>query len=165
MPGYWPEMTDINPIREGETTLATDPAPSPDAGVVFIGRIRSPWQRGSCPRNITTARAEHPDAWIELNADLVPALEGLAVGQPVLVLYWMDRARRDLLTQMPAHVDHPRGTFSLRSPNRPNPIAASVVRITALEGSRIGIDAIDCFDGTPLVDIKPWIATIDSPPA
>jgi tRNA-Thr(GGU) m(6)t(6)A37 methyltransferase TsaA len=158
-------VADVNPIREGETALPTDPAESPDAGVVFIGRIRSPWERGNCPRNIAKARAEKPDVWIELDAKWAPALSGLEVGQPILVLYWMDRARRDLLTQMPAHVEQARGTFALRSPNRPNPVAASAVRITSLEGSRIGIDAIDCFDGTPVIDIKPWLETIDIPPA
>lgn len=155
----------MNPIREGETALPADPAAAPDAGVVFIGHIRSPWARGNCPRNISKARAEHPEAWIELNPEWEPALAGLAVGQPVLLLYWMNHARRDLLTQMPAHADEARGTFSLRSPNRPNPVAAATVRITALDGSRIGIDAIDCFDGTPLIDIKPWHDTIDIPPA
>lgn len=158
-------MTERNAIREGETALPTDPADTPDAGVVFIGRIRSPWARGDCPRNISKARAAEPEVWIELDAKFAPALTGLSVGQPILVLYWMDQARRDLLTQMPAHVDEPRGTFALRSPNRPNPVAVSTVRITALEGNRIGIDAIDCFDGTPVVDIKPWLETIDIPPA
>ncbi len=158
-------MSDINEIREGETALPADPAQHPDAGVVFIGRIRSPWARGTCPRNISKARAERPEAWIELNPEWVPALAGLKVGQPILLLYWMDRARRDLLTQKPAHVEEARGTFSLRSPNRPNPVAAASVRITSLDGTRIGIDAIDCYDGTPVIDIKPWLETIDIPPA
>jgi len=158
-------VSEINEIREGETALPSDPSTAADAGVVFIGQIRSPWARGHCPRNISEARAEQPDVWIELNPDWVPALSGLEVGQPILVLYWMTQARRDLLTQKPAHVDEARGTFSLRSPNRPNPVAASTVRITALDGARIGIDAIDCFDGTPVIDIKPWLETIDIPPA
>lgn len=157
-------MTQQNTIREGESALPFDPSETPDAGVVFIGRIHSPWSRGNCPRNITRARDEKPEAWIDLKPEWAPALDGLAVGQAILVLYWMDRARRDLLTQRPAHVETARGTFSLRSPNRPNPIAASSVRITSLEGNRIGIDAIDCFDGTPVIDIKPWIETIDIPP-
>lgn len=158
-------MSDVNPIREGESALPFDPSERPDAGITFIGHIRSPWARGNTPRNISKARAEKPDVWIELRPDWVPALSGLEIGQPILLLYWMDRARRDLLTQMPAHVEVARGTFSLRSPNRPNPVAVSTVRITSLDGARIGIDAIDCYDGTPVVDIKPWIETIDIPPA
>ncbi len=160
-------MSDLPEIREGEIALPHDPSDAPDAAVVFIGTIRSPWGRGNCPRNIGKARAERPDAWIEIKPDFAPALAGLDIGQPILLLYWMDRARRDLLMQAPAHVDAPRGTFALRSPNRPNPIAASTVRITSLDiaAGRIGIDAIDCFDGTPLVDIKPWLETVDIPPA
>ncbi len=80
-------------------------------------------------------------------------------------MYWMDRARRDLITQTPKHLENSRGTFSLRSPNRPNPVSLATVTITSLDiaNGRIGIDAIDCFDRTPLVDIKPWLPSIDLP--
>uniref|UniRef100_UPI00351529CD TrmO family methyltransferase domain-containing protein n=1 Tax=Pseudooceanicola sp. TaxID=1914328 RepID=UPI00351529CD len=91
---------------------------------------------------------------------------GLQVGQVIWLLTWMDRSRRDLALQSPAHADGPRGTFSLRSPARPNPVAMSAVRITALdaEAGVIGIDASDAYDGTPVIDLKPWIATVDVPP-
>ncbi len=160
-------MSDLPEIREGEVALPRDPSLEPDAGVVFIGRIHTPWQRGDCPRNIAMAREAKPDTWIEVKADFVPALAGLDVGQPVMLLYWMHNARRDLVVQAPRHRSGPHGTFALRSPNRPNPVAASTVLITSLdmEAGRVGIDAIDCFDGTPLVDIKPWLPTIDNPPA
>lgn len=152
-------------IRPGEVAL--EGAPDPDGPRLrFIGRIRSPWEPGDCPRNIGRARETGKGARIELDPAFAPALAGLAVGQPVILLYWMDGARRDLLVQAPRHVDSPRGTFALRSPNRPNTISQSTVRITALDADRgvIGIDAIDCFDGTPLVDIKPWLETVDLPP-
>jgi len=155
-------------IREGEVALERDPSENPDAGVVFIGRIRSPWKRREdCPKNIGKARETGQGAAIEIRPDLTPALAGLKVGQAIVLMYWMDRARRDLLVQNPRHVEAPRGTFSLRSPNRPNPIALSSVVITDLdlEAGRIGIDAIDCLDGTPLVDLKPWLETVDIPPA
>ncbi len=154
-------------MRDGEVALDRDPAETTDAGVVFIGRIRSPWSRGNAPKNIRAAREEMDGATIELDPRFAPALTGLKIGQPILVLYWMHDARRDLVIQAPRHVDAPRGTFALRSPNRPNPVALSAVRITALdlENAVIGIDAIDCFDGTPVVDIKPWLETVDVPPA
>lgn len=155
-------------IREGEVALERDPSDVPDAGIVFIGHIRSPWKRREdCPKNIGKAREAGGEAWIELKPGFAPALGGLAVGQPIILMYWMNRARRDLLLQNPRHVDAPRGTFSLRSPNRPNPVALSTVRIIALDmdAGRIGIDAIDCLDGTPVVDIKPWLETVDIPPA
>jgi tRNA-Thr(GGU) m(6)t(6)A37 methyltransferase TsaA len=155
-------------IREGEVALDRDPSDTPDAGVVFIGHIRSPWmKREDCPKNIGKAREAGGEAWVDLNPEFAPALSGLVAGQPIILLYWMNRARRDLLMQNPRHVDAPRGTFALRSPNRPNPVALSTVRITHLdpETGRIGIDAIDCLDGTPVVDIKPWLETVDIAPS
>ena len=155
-------------IREGEQALPFDPAKTADGPrIAFIGQIRSPWAPGQAPRNIRRARESGKGAHIELHAPYRPGLTGLAVGQHVILLYWMDQGRRDLIMQKPGHVDGPRGTFALRSPVRPNPIALSTVRITALDRANgiVGIDAIDCFDGTPLVDMKPWIETIDGPVA
>ncbi|TCM83559.1 TrmO family methyltransferase domain-containing protein [Rhodovulum steppense] len=152
-------------LRPGEVAL--EGAPDPDGPRLrLIGHIRSPWGQGDCPKNIARARETGRGATVELDPLFAPALSGLVVGQPVILLYWMDRARRDLLTQTPRHVEAPRGTFALRSPNRPNTISQATVRITALDPERasFGIDAIDCFDGTPLLDIKPWLATIDMPP-
>lgn len=159
-------MTD-RPARAGEIALGFDPAGRADAGVTFIGRIRSPWtDRGDCPRNLTRARERGGAARVELDAPYRSGLAGLAEGQAVILLYWMDRGRRDLIVQNPSHGDGPRGSFALRSPVRPNPVALGVVRITALDSAAgvIGIDAIDCLDGTPLLDIKPWLPGVDIPP-
>ena len=92
------------------------------------------------------------------------ALTALEIGQAIQVLYWVDRGQRDLLVQSPRHADGPRGTFALRSPVRPNPIALATVVITGLDRNMVGIDAIDAFDGTPILDIKPWLSTVDVPP-
>lgn len=155
-------------IRPGEVQLPFDPGARDDARVAFIGRIRSPWQPGDAPRNVRQARERGcKGARIELAEGYGPALKGLEVGQPIWVLTWMDRSRRDLAQQKPGHVDGARGTFTLRSPARPNPVAMSAVRITALDEAAgiIGIDATDAFDGTPVIDIKPWIESVDVPPA
>lgn len=154
-------------IREGEVRLPFDPADSDGPRVAFIGRIRSPWSKDSAPRNIRPARETGQPATIELDPAYAPGLSGLGVGQYIIVIYWMDQSRRDLIVQNPRHTDGTRGTFALRSPARPNPIAQSTVRITSIDGNtgKIGIDAIDCFDGTPVIDIKPWLSTIDQPPA
>jgi tRNA-Thr(GGU) m(6)t(6)A37 methyltransferase TsaA len=82
----------------------------------------------------------------------------------VLVLYWMDKARRDLVVQAPRHYAESRGTFALRSPVRPNPIAASVVRLIRLDGNTLDVTGLDCMDGTPLLDIKPYFASTDAVP-
>ena len=154
-------------LRDGETALPFDPAETADGPrVVFIGAIRSPWKPGDAPRNVSRARESGCEyARLELKAPYVAGLTGLEVGRQIIVLYWMDQGRRDLILQKPAHLDSPRGTFVLRSPQRPNPIALATVRITSLdlENGIVGIDAIDCFDGTPLLDIKPWIKAVDAP--
>jgi len=80
------------------------------------------------------------------------------------VLYWMDRARRDLVIQAPRHYGEPRGTFALRSPVRPNPIAASVVKLIGRDGTRLSVVGLDCIDGTPLLDLKPYFASTDAVP-
>ncbi len=151
-------------LREGETRLPFDPADRADASLTFIGHIRSDWGPGTAPKNVRQARETSQGARVELLEGYGAALTGLDVGQAVQLLYWVDRGERDLATQSPKHADGPRGTFSLRSPVRPNPIALATVVITLLDGHTIGIDAIDAWDGTPVLDIKPWIATVDVPP-
>lgn len=153
--------------RPGEIALPFDPADRIDAGLSFVGTIRSPWGPGTAPRNLRAARdAGCEGARVELRDGYGEALAGLKVGQAIQLLYWVDRGDRSLSLQAPKHVDAPRGTFALRSPVRPNPIALGTVVITALDEAKgiIGIDAIDAWDGTPVLDIKPWIETVDVPP-
>lgn len=156
----------MSDIRDGEVALDFDPGDRAEAGVTFIGRIRSPWTKGDCPKNIGQARETGKAGRIELDPAYAAGLAGLEVGRAVVLLYWMDRGGRTLIVQNPRHADEPRGTFALRSPRRPNPIAMAVVRITDIDHDtgRMGIDAIDCFDNTPLLDIKPWFDTVDIPP-
>lgn len=154
-------------LRPGEETLDFDPGARADASICFIGKIRSPWGPGvETPKNIGKARSTEQAARIELKAGFSSGLLGLKVGQPLIVTYWMHLGRRDLIVQAPRHADGRRGTFALRSPRRPNPMAMSTVLITSLDldAGVIGIDAIDAFDGTPVVDIKPWLETVDLPP-
>ena len=155
--------------RPGEVALGFDPgATADDARLVFIGRIRSPWMsREACPKNIRVARERGAQATVEIDEPWRPGLKGIAAGMPLIVVYWMDRARRDLVIQAPRHSETAHGVFSIRSPVRPNPIALAVVRCLAIEpaSGRIAIDATDALDGTPVLDIKPWLATTDIPPA
>jgi tRNA-Thr(GGU) m(6)t(6)A37 methyltransferase TsaA len=146
-------------IREGEVAVALPD--TFDAGVYFIGRIRTPWKtRDACPKN---ARGSDAECTIELDARYAAALEGVATCTHLVVLYFMDRARRDLLVQAPRHGSR-RGTFALRSPVRPNPIAMSVVRLVRIEDTTLTVVSLDCLDGTPLIDIKPYFASVDSVP-
>jgi len=133
-----------------------------DAQVYFIGRIRTPWmRRDDCPKN---ARESDAVCTIEVDPRWAMGLTGIESCTHLLVLYWMDRARRDLMLQAPRHYGQPRGTFALRSPVRPNPIAASVVRLTAVAGTQLTVVGLDCLDGTPLIDLKPYFASTDAVP-
>ena len=149
-------------VKPGELRL--EGALPADATLAFIGRIRSDWRPGDCPSNLRIARERGGGgARLEIDAPFRPALEGLQPGTGLVVLYWLDRARRDLLRQHPRHRDAPVGTFALRSPVRPNPVALAAVRCTALDIARgvVELDAIDALDDTPVLDIKPWLASVD----
>src|SRR4051794_19456474 len=147
-------------IRPGEE--AVELPGQTDAGVYFIGRIRTPWRRREdCPKN---ARESDAVCSIEIDARWAPALKDVETCSHLVVLYWMDKARRDLALQIPRHYGEQRGTFALRSPARPNPIALSVVRLLKVEGSKLSVVGIDCLDGTRLLDIKPYFASTDSVP-
>lgn len=159
-------MTDRHAARPGEQALPFDPAERADAGIAFIGRLRTPWSEGDCPRNLARARERGGTFAIELDAPYRAGLAGLETGRAIVVLYWMSAARRDLIVQNPRHGGGLRGTFALRSPVRPNPVSMAVTTILDIdpENGRIAVEALDCFDGTPLVDIKPWSPGIDIPP-
>jgi tRNA-Thr(GGU) m(6)t(6)A37 methyltransferase TsaA len=151
---------DFPAIRGGEVAIAL-PAHF-DASLYFIGRIRTPWRsREQCPKNAGESDAV---CTVQLDPRWAPALQGLETVTHVLLFYWMDRARRDLVLQAPRHYGKPRGTFALRSPARPNPIALSVARLVGVEGSVLRVVGIDCLDNTPLLDIKPYFASTDSVP-
>lgn len=147
-------------VRPGEIAVSL-PAEA-DAGVYFIGRIRTPFATlDDCPKNPREGKVE---ARIEVDLRYAAGLEGLERFSHVIVLYWMDEARRDILRQTPKHLDAPRGCFALRSPLRPNPVSLSVAELVSIEGNVLTISGIDCRDGTPLIDIKPYFASTDSIP-
>ncbi|GGK45584.1 tRNA (N6-threonylcarbamoyladenosine(37)-N6)-methyltransferase TrmO [Salinarimonas ramus] len=146
--------------RPGE--IAIDLPATTDAGVHFIGRIRTPWaDRDACPKNPAGSDAA---CTIELDARYEAGLADLDTCTYVIVLYWMDRAPRNLVVQTPRSHGRPRGVFALRSPARPNPIALSVARLERIEGKQVVVRGLDCVDGTPLLDLKPYFPSIDSRP-
>ena len=145
-------------IREGEVAVALPEAF--DAGLYFIGRIHTPWtRREDCPRN---SRESTALCTIELDARYAAALKDVETSSHLLVLYWMDKARRDLVLQAPRHYNAQRGTFALRSPVRPNPVALSVVKLLKVDGTTLSVTGLDCLDGTPLIDIKPYFSSTDA---
>ncbi len=144
-------MVRLNEIRTNE--VAVEPPATVDAGLVFIGRIATPWtSRLDCPRQ---GRPDGPVCQIEIFAPWVPALDGVSAFERLEILYWLHESRRDLVRQSPANDGTTRGTFSIRSPVRPNPIGTSIVSLVRVEGPILHVQGLDCLDGTPLIDLKP----------
>jgi tRNA-Thr(GGU) m(6)t(6)A37 methyltransferase TsaA len=144
-------MVRENEIRENEVVV--NAAAADDAALTFIGRIWTPWSsRLTCPRQ---GRHDGPICRIEIFEPWVAALQGVDAFERLEILYWLDRSRRDLILQSPASNGRVHGTFSLRSPVRPNPIGTSIVLLEEVDGAFLDVRGLDCLDGTPLLDIKP----------
>src|SRR5690606_25881982 len=152
--GTAPFEADHVALRRGEVTVPLPEAP--DAGIYFIGRIRTPWRSlKECPRRGDMENG--PICRIEIDAHWHHALTGMEERSHLQVLYWMHRARRDLVLQSPRSDGQTIVTFVIRSPLRPNPIASSTVRLEGIEGSTLLVRGLDCLDGTPVVDVKPEV--------
>lgn len=103
-----------------------------------------------------------PDAWLEVRPFACKAIDGLGVGDEIIILTWLHRARRDVLKV------HPRsapcrpltGVFATRSPDRPNPIGLHRVTVRKMAKNRLRIGPIEAIDGTPVIDIKPVLCGI-----
>ena len=123
--------------------------------VNVIGRVESPLtDLASAPRQ---ADEGAPEAWLVFEPAVLEGLRNVRPGDEVIVITWLDRARRDVLSV------HPRGdsarpqegVFSTRSPHRPNPIGLHRVEITAVDGRRVRVRHLEAVDGTPIIDVKP----------
>jgi tRNA-Thr(GGU) m(6)t(6)A37 methyltransferase TsaA len=119
-----------------------------------IGRIESPLKEAAgAPKQ---ADEGAPEAVLAIEPEFAVGLTGLAAGDEIVVLTWLDRAARDIL------VNHPRsdrsrpvaGVFTTRSPHRPNPIGVHQVTVAAVDGARVRVRGIEAIDGTPILDIK-----------
>lgn len=126
--------------------------------VKAIGRVESPLTEvESAPRQ---ADEGAPGAWLVFEPEVLEGLRSLQPGDEVLLITWLDRARRDVLSV------HPRGdasrtqegVFSTRSPHRPNPIGLHRVEITAIDGRRLRVRSLEALDGTPILDVKPILS-------
>ncbi len=139
-------------LRDGELALGL-PLPA-DAALAFIGHIETPWrERSACPRQGDAVAG--PACRLHLAPMWMQALDGIDALAELQVLYWMHHARRDLVRLVPKG-GTPRGPFALRAPTRPNPIASSVVALLDRRGAVLTVRGLDCLDGTPLLDLKPW---------
>jgi tRNA-Thr(GGU) m(6)t(6)A37 methyltransferase TsaA len=123
-----------------------------------IGMIRSILKtRSEAPKQGSEGA---PDAWLEVSASAAQGLEGLAVGDDIIVVTWLHQARRDVLKVHPRS-DRRRpltGVFATRSPDRPNPLGLHRVTVRRVAKNRLRIGPIEAIDGTPIIDIKPVLS-------
>jgi tRNA-Thr(GGU) m(6)t(6)A37 methyltransferase TsaA len=129
--------------------------PQTDYALEPIGLIRSPLKdRADAPRQGSEGA---PDAWLEVNSALAEGLEGIAVGDELIVITWLHQSRRDVLKLHPrGDTTNPlTGVFATRSPDRPNPLGLHRVIVLEIIGNRLKVGPIEAIDGTPVVDLKP----------
>ena len=128
--------------------------------VTPVGWVESPLvDRAQAPRQGDEGA---PPAWLRFEPQLAEAIRDLRVGDHIIVLSWLDRARRDVLSTHPRDdPNRPRlGVFSTRSPDRPNPIGLHRVQILVTDGLRIRVRDLEALDGTPILDVKPALGPI-----
>jgi tRNA-Thr(GGU) m(6)t(6)A37 methyltransferase TsaA len=129
--------------------------------LVAIGTVESSLtDRESAPKQGDEGA---PEATLVFTAHVAEGLDGIAAGDELLLLTWLDRARRDVLRVHPRSdpANPVRGVFSTRSPDRPNPIGLHRVTVVAVEGLRLRVRDLEALDGTPIVDVKPLLRTVD----
>ena len=125
-----------------------------------IGLIHSPHRRAE-GTPIQPRWATGVEGWVELFPEFAPGLRDLEGFERVWLLYWCDRAREVQLQVIPYRDTQTRGVFATRAPSRPNSIGLSCVRLLAIEGPMLRVADLDVLDGTPLLDIKPYVPDFD----
>ena len=129
--------------------------------LISIGRVESPLRlREEAPKQGDEGA---PDAWLVFDEAMGDGLEGIAAGDVLLVLTWLDRAERDVLRVIPRG-DRSRGVqgvFNTRSPDRPNPIGLHRVEVLDVDGTRLQVRDLEAIDGTPIIDVKPLLRSIE----
>jgi len=124
-----------------------------------IGHVESEFSKPASPEEMRKHRSR-----LVVRPELAAGLEGLAPGDRIVVLFYLHQSQGYSLRQHP-HGDisrPPRGVFALRSPCRPNPIGITVVHIEAVEGNVLYVTGLDALDGSPLLDIKPYVPFFDA---
>ena len=128
--------------------------------LISIGRVESPLRlREEAPKQGDEGA---PDAWLVFDEAVRDGLDGIAAGDVLLVLTWLDRAERDVLRVIPRG-DRARGVqgvFNTRSPDRPNPIGLHRVEVLDVDGTRLHVRDLEAIDGTPIIDVKPVLRSI-----
>lgn len=127
-----------------------------------IGVIRTPFVIIS-DMPIQPSGAAGVGGTIELDPELAEGLQDLDGFSHIIVLYQFHQVKRRDLTVTPFLDPRPRGLFATRAPTRPNPIGLSVLKLIGIAGHRLAVENVDMLDGTPLLDIKPYVPAFDRP--
>jgi tRNA-Thr(GGU) m(6)t(6)A37 methyltransferase TsaA len=128
--------------------------------LIPIGSVESPLtDRAAAPKQGDEGA---PDAWLVLRPEVAEGLDGIRAGDELIVLTWLDRARRDVLRVHPRGdvTRPPQGVFNTRSPDRPNPIGLHGVEVAEIDGPRVRVRNLEALDGTPVLDLKPVLRGI-----
>jgi len=127
--------------------------------LVSIGKVESPLtDPASAPKQ---GHEGAPEAWLVFDQAVLDGLQGIRAGDQVIVLTWLDRARRDVLRVHPRDdVANPmQGVFNTRSADRPNPIGLHPVEVVSIDGPRMRVRNLEALDGTPILDVKPVLGS------
>ena len=125
-----------------------------------IGTVHSPFSEAA-GMPIQPSRARGILGTVELEPEYAEGLQDLHGFSHAVLLCHLHRSRGFTLKVVPFLDDTPRGVFATRAPRRPNPIGLSVVRLVSIEGNRITFEGVDLIDGTPVLDIKPYVPEFD----
>lgn len=125
-----------------------------------IGIIRTPHKQAQ-GTPIQPRWAEGIEGSAEIHPELAPGLKDLEGIERIWLIYWFDRAGPSQLEVVPYMDTQSHGVFATRAPTRPNPIGLSSVRLLAVEGNQLKLSGVDMLDGTPLLDIKPYLPSCD----
>lgn len=128
-----------------------------------IGVIHTPFSQ-SAGAPIQPCMAAGTKGVVEIFAEYTEGLKDLHGFDRVWLVYWCDRASEPRLSVKPYMDDAERGVFATRAPSRPNPIGLSNVRLLEVGKARLRVAELDILDGTPLLDVKPYVPRFDSYP-
>ncbi len=128
-----------------------------------IGTVRSPFTRAA-GMPIQPSRAQGAEGCLELDPEFWAGLKDLEGFSHLLLVSHLHRTTAASLEVVPFLDTHPRGIFATRAPARPNPVGLSVLRILRVEAGRVLVADLDLLDGTPILDIKPYVPEFDARP-
>ena len=144
----------ISKIRTKPDTMVIEYQPIGEFHTCMTPQTGAPRQGALEPENEGT---------IEIYEPFVEALRDIEMYDYIIILYHMHLSKGWRSSANPPGSERSFGLFSTRSPNRPNPIGFAVIKLNRVDGSILHVSGVDAFDGTPVLDIKPWISSIDCP--